>query len=187
MSYYVRKIARAKWSVLNKGDENIIYNYRADTIANDLHVTENNLSLWKVDTLESDDINPIIIINSLLNKKNSINKIDLLCVPEELVSKYSLSSHAIDTVLTQQDDRHYDIVNLSVRLLMDFATEVVIDILTKADQPANPSIPTLVKTVKKEEQIKLIVDWLDAGKLSFDELGEKQKDEVDKYKNKKNN
>ena len=37
------------------------------------------------------------------------------------------------------------------------------------------------------EQIKFIVDWLDAGKLSFDELGEKQKDEVDKYKNKKNN
>lgn len=187
MSFYVRKIARAKWNVLNKGDENIIYNYRADTIANDLHVTDNNLSLWKVDTLESDDINPIIIINSLLNAKNNINKIDLLCVPEAFVSKYSLSPNAIETVLSQKDDRHYDIVDLSVRLLMDFAAEVVIDILTKADQPENPAISDLVKTINKAEQMKLIVDWLDAGKLSYEKLGEKQRADVDKYRSKQNN
>lgn len=36
MAYYVRKIARAKWALLEHGAENVIENYKADTIANDM-------------------------------------------------------------------------------------------------------------------------------------------------------
>lgn len=43
MAYYVRKIARAKWALLEHGAENVIENYKADTIANDMK-TKNKAS-----------------------------------------------------------------------------------------------------------------------------------------------
>lgn len=41
MAYYVRKIARAKWALLEHGAENVIENYKADTIANDMKTQGN--------------------------------------------------------------------------------------------------------------------------------------------------
>ena len=74
MAYYVRKIARAKWSVLNDGTEEIIENYRADAIANDMRTTNDTLSFWRVDSLSEADLEPVIVINSLLG--DTINKIE---------------------------------------------------------------------------------------------------------------
>lgn len=89
MAYYVRKIARAKWSLLEKDTEDIIENYNADTIANDMRTQGNTLSLWKVESLSEEDIEPVVVINSLLG--DTISKIDLMFIPEELLGDFRLS------------------------------------------------------------------------------------------------
>lgn len=68
MAYYVRKIARAKWALLEQDAENIIENYKADTIANDMKTQGNTLSLWRVESMDKKDIDPVIVINSLLQR-----------------------------------------------------------------------------------------------------------------------
>ena len=78
MAYYVRKIARAKWSLLDPNSKDIIENYRADTIANDLKTTGNTLSFWKSESLDEDVVEPIVLINSLMG--DNIKTIDFIII-----------------------------------------------------------------------------------------------------------
>lgn len=180
MSYYVRKIARAKWSRLNADTEDTVYNYRADTVANDLHIIDNTLSLWKITSFSDQDVKPIIAINSLLSDR--ISKMDLLFVPEEMVAKYTISQKSIQSALEKQDDRHYDIVDLTVRSLLEFADKVVIKILNKEVCKKDSSEMELVRTVSKQEQIQIIMDLLDTGKLNEENLKENQRKEISKVR-----
>ena len=86
MAYYVRKIARAKWALLEHGAENVIENYKADTIANDMKTQGNTLSLWRVESMDKKDIDPVIVINSLLG--DTISKIDLIFIPEDMITDF---------------------------------------------------------------------------------------------------
>lgn len=98
MAYYVRKFARAKWSLLERETEDIIDNYKADTIANDMRTMGNTLSLWKVDSLSDADIEPVIVINSLLG--DTISKLELMFIPEQFIENYTLEQDDGNTVVT---------------------------------------------------------------------------------------
>lgn len=177
MAYYVRKFARAKWVLMNQDAEKNIGNYCADAIANDMRTTGNTLSLWKAESLNTEDINPIIIINSLMG--DNIKTIDLMFIPEEMMSKYALRQEDGDTVLFKYKSLHYNVTSLSIKRLIDFASDVVLTILLESE--SNPLC--LVKRVKERDQLSLISDWIDCGKLNYEDLKDSQKKALDKYRN----
>lgn len=113
MAYYVRKIARAKWALLEQDAENIIENYKADTIANDMKTQGNTLSLWRVESMDKKDIDPVIVINSLLG--DTISKIDLIFIPEDMIRDFALKQKDGNTVVSKYCNLHYDIVSLTVK------------------------------------------------------------------------
>lgn len=99
MAYYVRKIARAKWALLEQDAENIIENYKADTIANDMKTQGNTLSLWRVESMDKKDIDPVIVINSLLG--DTISKIDLIFIPEDMIRDFALKQKDGNTIVSK--------------------------------------------------------------------------------------
>lgn len=177
MAYFVRKIARAKWTVLDSQSSDIIENYKADAIANDMRTTDNSLSFWKADTLEDNDIEPVIVINSLMSD-NIKNKIDLLCIPDSEISDYSLENTEGDTIVSDYRKLHYNITSLTIKKLVEFAD------LVKALLDRSNSTPGFVIRVSPQQQKELIVKWIRNGKISYDKLKDGQKTSIDPLLNK---
>lgn len=187
MAYYVRKIARAKWRLLEKGAENRIENYYADTIANDMRTQGNTLSLWRVESLSSQDIEPVIVINSLLG--DTISKIDLLFIPEEFLNDFTLEQKDGNTVVWKYKNLHYDIVELSVQKHLLFAKDVVLKILTleeQRSQSGEKKNQTLIMRVGEPRQLEMITKWIDQGDIDVHDLKIKQKEAIDKQRRKTN-
>lgn len=178
MAYYVRKIARAKWNLKIIGSENVIQNYRADAIANDMRTTNDTLSFWRTDSLEPEDVNPIIVINSLLG--DSITKIDLLCIPEEMISEFDLEQVDGNTILYSFKDRHYNVVELTVKKLEEFASDIVLTLLSMAEKH-----PEYIKRITVKEQLSLIDSYISSGSLVYEDLKEHQKKDLDKFRKNK--
>ena len=177
MAYYVRKIARAKWSLLDPNSKDIIENYRADTIANDLKTTGNTLSFWKSESLDEDVVEPIVLINSLMG--DNIKTIDLLFVPDTMMSSYELNPVDGDTVLEDYRKLHYNLIRLSVGRLLGSADDVVLKMLSSAEKH-----PELVRRLKEREQLIMICKWIDDGKLNFEKLKAGQKNDVMEFQRK---
>lgn len=181
MAYYVRKFARAKWSLLEKGAEDIIDNYKADTIANDMRTTGNTLSLWKVDSLSDADIEPVIVINSLLG--DTISKLDLMFIPEQLIGSYILEQADGNTIVANYRNLHYNVTQLTVGSHILFAKDIILKIMTleKANNK-QPGYQPLIRRYQENKQLKMIADWIDRGEINYYELKDKQKAAVDKYR-----
>ena len=183
MAFYVRKFARAKWNVLEKDADNIIENYNADTIANDMRTQGNTLSLWKVESLSDYDIEPVLVINSLLG--DTISKIDLMFIPEEMMDEYSLVQKDGDTVVVRYRHLHYNVEKLSVKTHVLFAKNIVLKIL--ADAEANKKAQrqsVLIKRITEREQFEMIEKWIAQGDIDFTQLKERQKSAIEKYREK---
>lgn len=176
MAYYIRKFSRAKWSLLEPCDDNILENYRADTIANDIRTHGNTLSVWRVDTLSDEDIEPIKLVNSLLG--DNISSIQLLCIPEELLENFCIDQEDGDTIVEQYRSLHYNISNLSVKLLIDFARDIVLKIM-KVEEKGD-SEEKLIIQLSGNTQKKLIVEWIKNGKISVEQLKESQYNAISK-------
>ena len=177
MAFYVRKIARAKWSLIDKSNDNIIENYRADAIANDMRTYDDTLSFWKANSLSNEDLEPIIVINSLLG--DNIKKIDLLCIPEELIEGFSLQQMDGDTVVNEYKGLHYNIISLSIKKLVEFAGEVVLKAILLSDDH-----PEYIQRIPEQLQLKLVNNWIEKGKINFNDLKDSQKNNISKYRGK---
>lgn len=183
MAYYVRKIARAKWSSKECKNIESIFEYRADAIANDMRTTNDTLSFWKVDNLTQECLEPVIVINSLLG--DTITRIDLICVPEERVSTFAFEQEDGDTVVQNYKKLHYNLVSLTVKSLLDFSEDVVLPILNEEEIKANdPTHEALIIRIAQPRQLQLVAQWIDKGEIAFEDLKEKQKEAIGKYRNK---
>ncbi len=181
MAYYVRKFARAKWSLLEKEAEDIIDNYKADTIANDMRTSGNTLSLWKVDSLSDADIEPVIVINSLLG--DTIAKLDLMFIPEQLIGNYILQQEDGNTVVANYRNLHYNVTQLTVGKHILFAKDIILKIMALENANSKqPGHQPLIRHYKERNQLKMITDWIDRGEINYYELKDKQKTAVDKYR-----
>lgn len=173
MAYYVRKFARAKWSLLEKGTDDIIDNYKADTIANDMRTTGNTLSLWKVDSLSDTDIEPVVVINSLLG--DTISKLDLMFIPEQLIENYTLEQEDGNTVVVNYRNLHYNITQLTVGKHILFAKEIMLKIITLENQYSKqPGHQPLIRRYQEKKQLEMIEKWIQMGEIDYSQLKEKQ-------------
>ena len=173
MAYYVRKFARAKWSLLERETEDIIDNYKAYTIANDMRTMGNTLSLWKVDSLSDADIEPVIVINSLLG--DTISKLELMFIPEQFIENYTLEQDDGNTVVTNYCNLHYNITQLTVGKHILFAKEIMLKIIDLEKQNDNqPGHQPLIRRYKEKDQLGMIEKWIQMGEIDFSQLKEKQ-------------
>lgn len=181
MAYYVRKIARAKWALLDKTAEEKIENYRADTIANDMRTSGDKLSFWKTESLEPDSFEPVVVINSLMG--DNIKTIHLICIPEEMLSSYDLVQVDGDTIVHEYKMLHHDLGTFTVKQLVDFSRDVILRILLLPE--TRPGENKYVKRFNEKQQLELIDQWLISGKIKFDELKEDQMKAVTNFRDKK--
>ena len=159
MAYYVRKFARAKWSLLERETEDIIDNYKADTIANDMRTMGNTLSLWKVDSLLGD----------------TISKLELMFIPEQFIENYTLEQDDGNTVVTNYCNLHYNITQLTVGKHILFAKEIMLKIIDLEKQNDNqPGHQPLIRRYKEKDQLGMIEKWIQMGEIDFSQLKEKQ-------------
>lgn len=177
MAYYVRKIARAKWSLLDSSAEKVIDNYRADAIANDMRTTNDTLSFWKAKSFESIDFEPVVIINSLLG--DNIKKIDLLCIPEEYLAGFDMKQENGDTIVYEYRHLHYNLSSLTINRLVEFARDIVLQILLSAEENTK-----YVKRINEKQQLELLDKWVIDGKITFSELKSKQQEAIIRYREK---
>ena len=177
MAYYVRKIARAKWHLLEDGTEDIIYNYKADTIANDIRTKDNTLSLWRTEGLSDKEIEPVVVINSLLG--DTISPIDLIFIPEEMLEGFTLEQEDGDTAVSSYCNLHYNVKKLSVAKHILFAATVILKILA-VENNSQTNQKSLIKHFSKEQQLCLINKWLK--KIDFNKLKQKQLEKISNQK-----
>lgn len=180
MSYYVRKINRAKWAI-PEGKANVVANLRADAIANDLKTTNDTLSFWKVDSLAPDDMEPVIVVNSLMS--DSFGKMELICVPDDYLKRYGFQVNQnekdANTIISDCKHLHYDLVSLNVKNLVMFANRIVLQILQDTTLSGNERIPdALVRRYSKGELISLAKKWLQDGKFTYESLVNHKKDKI---------
>lgn len=181
MAYYVRKFARAKWSLLEKGTEDIIDNYKADTIANDMRTTGNTLSLWKVDSLSDADIEPVIVINSLLG--DTISRLDLMFIPEQFINNYILEQVDGNTVVANYRNLHYNVTQLTVGKHILFAKEIMLKIIALENQSAKqPGHQPLIRRYQEKKQLEMIEKWIQMGEIDFSQLKEKQQEAIERQR-----
>lgn len=188
MAYYVRKIARAKWALLEQDAENIIENYKADTIANDMKTQGNTLSLWRVESMDKKDIDPVIVINSLLG--DTISKIDLIFIPEDMIRDFALKQKDGNTVVSKDCNLHYDIVSLTVKKHILFAKDVVLKIFALEEARSKSDTadeqPSLIKRYNEETQFVMVDQWIQSGEININQLKDRQKEALLKWREKKN-
>lgn len=188
MAYYVRKIARAKWSLLDQSSENNIENYKADAIANDMRTQGNTLSLWRVESLDEKDTEPVVVINSLLG--DTFSKIDLIFIPEDMMSEFALENTDGNTVVSNYSNLHYDVISLTVKKHILFAKNVILKIFkleeARFGSGATGEQAPLIKRFSEETQLTMVEQWIQNGEIEFEALTEHQKQGFLKWKEKKN-
>lgn len=179
MAFYIRKIATAKWEIAQRDTgEATVLRYHADAVANDLRTSNNCLSIWKSASDKDEDLNPLILVNSLMG--DNIKTLHLLCIPEEMLSGFSLLQEPGDTVITECVDQHFNLSVESVNGLLSFANHVVLDILAKERAAGEGQCP-LILHVFRDNQMKLITQWIVEKKLKLNALKPQQLDDLDKY------
>ena len=176
MAYYVRKIARAKWSLLEEGTEDTIYNYKADTIANDIRTQNNTISLWRAEGLSENEIEPVVVINSLLG--DTISRIELIFIPEEMLEGFTYNQEDGETAVSNYRDLHYNVKNLSVAKHIIFATNVILKILAMENNTLTGQ-NSLIKRFSPKQQLDIINKWIP--EIDYDRLKPKQQETISNY------
>lgn len=120
MSYYVRKISRAKWPD-NNCDINVL---PADAIS-DLRTTGNSLSFWRIDSLC--DLDKAALALAASSKSDRIENISLIWIDEEEIIRDGLSteSSAGDTIVEDLASLHRDCVGLTYASLGSLSSMIV--------------------------------------------------------------
>ena len=140
----------------------------------------NTISLWKVKSLSDKDIEPVLVINSLLG--DTISKIDLLFIPEEMLGEYLLEQEDGDTVVSKYRHLHYNVVKLSVKTHILFAKNIVLKILE--DEKTNKETQgqaCLIKRIAEKKQFEMIEKWIAQEDIEFTAP---QQSAIEKYREK---
>ena len=148
----------------------------------------NTLSLWRVESMDKKDIDPVIVINSLLG--DTISKIDLIFIPEDMIRDFALKQKDGNTVVSKYCNLHYDIVSLTVKKHILFAKDVVLKIFALEEARSKSDTadeqPSLIKRYNEETQFVMVDQWIQSGEININQLKDRQKEALLKWREKKN-
>ncbi len=124
MSYYIRKITRAKWPEVDL-EQIKPENISADAITGCIRTTSNKLSLWKVENTD-DNLNNILPLITGFDKPN---RCEFVYISEKLIKDANIdlqqSSEDANTIFENLNDTHYNAVVNDYKGLGVFAEIVV--------------------------------------------------------------
>ncbi len=120
MSYYVRKIARAKWPETACD----INSLPADAIS-DLRTTGNTLSVWRIDSLS--DLDKAALALAASSKSDKIETISLIWIDEEeiLHNSFATENSEGDTIVEDLSSLHRDFVGLTYASLGSLSSLII--------------------------------------------------------------
>lgn len=128
MSFFVRKIEKAKWL------QNDIISGQvpsADAITNCTKTNRNMLSVWEIDKME--DINLAIL--ALLCRQEHLDSIDVVCFTSESISGKGINIEETDgkTTFELMKKKHRDLSKLDYDKLGEIAELIIEEIKEKRD------------------------------------------------------
>lgn len=166
MPYLARKITRTKWEFRDKlGADEI----PADAVTSDLRTTGNTLSFWKLENPSEDEIRMTAL--ALATGAERIDRMDLAWVEEESFHDDGLSLDPNDgrTPVVSLRKNHLDVIRLDLNRLCKVAVSVSQAISSGQHQ-----------RFTKKELVKIIVEAVDKGLLSPNDLAPNVKEEIEK-------
>lgn len=154
MSYLVRKITMAKWSITDEPNP-----VNADAITQCLKTSGNTLSFWRVDS--PDDIAQGVLAIAAANDR--LDTIDIVLIDENqfLEKGIEIRETPGNTVCADLVDTHRDLAELNI-VHLGFVSEAIADQIRKG----NTKRYTLTKLRE------LIQNAIGSGQLSYDLLSE---------------
>lgn len=119
MTYWVRKISRAKWEPNRALGATAI---SADAIIGDLRTRDNRLSLWKCeDPGDPGELGKVVV--AIASSGDRLDKIDIVWIEsrEAIASGITIEETAGRTALKEYANKHLDTVNLDLEKLSTLA------------------------------------------------------------------
>lgn len=154
MSILIRKIKRAKWQEIVDKDNKL--DTSADAITNCLKTFNNDLSVWKIDSMS--DLNSAILCLITGSQQSSLSKIDYIFFDEETLIKNGLILNETpgDTVIDSLKNLHRDISQLTYSKLGIIKT-LIIEFLEKNDDHffSRADLKKLLKSAIDEGIVKI--------------------------------
>lgn len=166
MPYLARKITRTKWEFRDElGADEI----PADAVTSDLRTTGNTLSFWKLEKPSEDEVRLTAL--ALATGAERIDRMDLAWVEEESFHDDGLSLDPNDgrTPVVSLRKNHVDVIKLDLNRLCKVAVSVSQAISSGQHQ-----------RFTKKELVKIIVEAVDKGLLSPNDLAPNVKEEIEK-------
>jgi hypothetical protein len=157
MSILVRRINRAKWQqIINEDDTS---DSSADAITNCLKTTNNDLSVWKIDTIESLENAILALITG--HKQTKLSTLHYILLDECIVLEKGLllKESEGDTVATSLKNTHKDISKLTYQRL-GIIKDLIIEKLKYNEE-------TFFTRAKLKQILK---NAIDTGKVAKDSL-----------------
>ncbi|GAB6394145.1 MAG: hypothetical protein MdMp024_0457 [Bacteroidales bacterium] len=126
MPLLVRRIAKSKWKEPFVADKNGYIDVPADAITNCLKTTDNNLSVWKIESEE--DLDDAILALITGEKQESLKKFHYVWIEEKhlLAKGLSLVASDGDTAVNDLIKKHRDISGLTYTKL-DAVKDLIVD------------------------------------------------------------
>lgn len=152
MSYYVRKINRAKWNEAeNLKNEEDINKLNADYLSTCLKTQQGEISLWKIEKKEElDDV--VVAITSV---GEYISKVDVVLLDENDLDKISIKPIKQPEGNSKIKDKHHKVENLNYEKIGKIAKIILHTIKNKNDNVKRISVPNvkriLLNAIEKGE------------------------------------
>ncbi len=113
MPYYIRKIDKAKWMQTDASTSDIA----ADAITNCLNTKRNQLSFWKIDNIESGDIDEVLKA-MITTFTSGIDTFDIIIIDElEIPTGIERIQSTSPTPYLSMSNYHYDFIELTLQKL----------------------------------------------------------------------
>jgi len=156
MTFYVRKLNKAKWCIDPSGGS---LPANADAITNCLKTSRNTLSFWLVDSMDHVDEAVLAIVAS----NDNLDSIDIVVVPESyLIEKgIEIQATAGHTACSDLVNAHRDLANLNVKHLDVLSEYIVNQLQSRA-----------VKRYTLSKLREILTIAVDNGRIAPDQLSE---------------
>jgi hypothetical protein len=122
LAYFIRMVGASKWLKCQEKNIEDIMEASADIVTSDLRTFSDTLSLWRVESLDDEELNKIYLALSL--SRHELTRLDVIIIEEQLLNQYGLeyrnSPEAADTPYVSVKKQHFDLIELNYQKLGHF-------------------------------------------------------------------
>lgn len=143
MSFYVRKITKGKWSYADCE----LMDTPGDAVT-DLKTSGNALSVWKIDSVEEEEINKAIMALATSSRIQNIETIDIVYISEEVLVQHGLvmdDTQLGDTAITALGGLHRNVTGVTYSVLGEVTSMIRSLVETQHKRVTGPKLKKMLK------------------------------------------